>query len=169
MDRRKKIFLVAVPAIMLIIFLVLNILSHGAAAIFNQAMKEQNMLLGEITVEEIQATPFGEVSFTNLLWKDARGGTILEIPEGGFKVKILDIIMKNFQSTTIKELYLNGASISVNFDENMNVDFIHHSRDFNEVNQDMKKNSGSWEEKVGNFNARRLKKAGKILMSTGAK
>lgn len=152
MEKRKKYFLVAVPVTLLIFFIMLEVISHGAAAIFNLAMKEQNMLLGKITVEEIQANPFGEVTFTNLSWQDARGGKILEIPEGSFKVKIFDVLTKNFQSTTIEKLSLKNANISVNFDENMQVDFIHHSKDFNEVHQDMKKNSDSWEQKVSKVN-----------------
>ena len=152
MKKRRKYFFIAVPATIVIFFAVLNIISHGAAAIFNLAMEEQDMLLGKITVEEIQANPFGEVTFTNLLWQDKGGGTILEIPEGSFKVKIFDVLTKNFQSTTIEKLSLSGANISVNFDENLNVDFISHSPDFKEVNQDMKKNSDDWEEKVSFVN-----------------
>lgn len=152
MEKRKKYFLRAVPVVLLIFFIILEVMSHGAAAIFNKAMEEQNMLLGEITVEEIQANPFGEVSFTNLIWQDEKGGTILEIPEGNFKVKIFDVLTGNFQSTTIRELYLKDATVSVAFDENMNVDFIRHSKDFKEVHQDMKKNSDSWEEKVSRVN-----------------
>lgn len=148
MDKRKKIFLIAVPAAILIFFAILNVISHGAAAIFNLAMEEQKMLLGKITAEKIEANPFGEVTFTNLLWQDEKGGTILEIPEGSFKVKILDVITRNFQSTTIEKLSLKGANISVNFDDNMQVDFIRHSPDFNKAKQDMKKNPDAWEEKV---------------------
>lgn len=152
MDKRKKYFLIAVPAVILIFFIVLNLISHGAAAIFNFAMKEQKMLLGKITAEEIKANPFGEVTFNDLLWQDEKGRTILEIPEGSFKVKIFDVLTKNFRSTTIEKLSLKNANISVNFDENMNVDFIHHSKDFNEVHQDMKKNSDDWKEKVSRVN-----------------
>ena len=139
MEKRKKYFFIAIPAAILIFFIVLNIISHGAAAIFNLAMEEQNMLLGKITAEEIQANPFGEVTFTNLLWQDEKGGTILEVPEGSFKVKIFDVLTKNFRSTTIEKLSLKNANISVNFDENMNVDFIRQSKDFKNVQQDIKK------------------------------
>lgn len=152
MEKRKKKFLIAVPAALLIFFVILEIISHSAAAIFNIAMEEQNMLLGKITVKKIQANPFGEVTFTDLLWQDEKGGTILEIPEGSFKVKIFDVITKNFQSTTMEELSLKHANVSVTFDENMNVDFIRHSQDFKAVHQDMKKNSNSWEEKVSQVN-----------------
>ena len=152
MKKRKKYFLIAVPVAILIFFAILNIISRSAAAIFNLAMEEQDMLLGKITVQEITATPLGEVTFTDLLWQDEKGETILEIPEGSFKVKIFDVLTKNFQSTTVEKLYLKNATISVNFDENMNVDFIRHSKDFNEVHREMKKNSDSWKEKVSYAN-----------------
>ena len=145
MSNRKK-FLMTIPAIIIIIFIVLEIMSHGAAEIFNRVMAEQNMLIGKITVQQIKATPFGEVTFENLLWQDDMGGRIVEIPEGSFKVKILDIVTKNFQSTTIEELTLKNANISLNFDENMQVDFIRHSNDFKKINSD------SWEEKVSRVN-----------------
>ncbi len=162
MEKRKKYFFIAIPAAILIFFIVLNIISHGAAAIFNLAMEEQNMLLGKITAEEIQANPFGEVTFTNLLWQDEKGGTILEVPEGSFKVKIFDVITKNFRSTTIEKLSLKNANISVNFDENMNVDFIRQSKDFKNVQQDIKKNPDSWEKKISytNKTEEELKKIG---------
>ena len=152
MTKRVKYSLAILVATILISVAGLEILSHAAAKIFNEAMLKQDMLKGTITVEKIQANIFGEVTFNNLLWEHERGGTILEIPEGGFKVKILDIVTKNFQSTTIKDLYIKGAAVSIHLDENMNVDFIRHSKDFKEVNDNMKKDSDSWEEKVSRVN-----------------
>ena len=58
---------------LLIIFGALEVMSRGAAEIFNKAMQEQDLLKGTITVEKIQATPFGEVSFENLHRQDERG------------------------------------------------------------------------------------------------
>ncbi|MBQ7199039.1 MAG: hypothetical protein IJS29_07235, partial [Selenomonadaceae bacterium] len=152
MNKRVKYSLAILAAIILISIAGLEILSHAAAKIFNEAMLKQDMLKGTITVETIQANIFGEVTFNNLLWEHERGGTILEIPEGGFKVKILDIVTQNFQSTTIKDLYIKGATVSVHLDENMNVDFIRHSKDLKEVHDDMKKDSDAWEEKVSRVN-----------------
>ena len=143
---------ISIAVMALIFFIILKVLSLGATETFNKAMTEQDMLKGTITVEEIHANIFGEVTFNNLLWKDERGGTILDVPEGNFKVKIFDVMTGNFKSTTIEKLSLSNASISVTLDENMNVDFIRHSRDFNEVNQAMKKDSDSWEEKVSRVN-----------------
>lgn len=152
MTKRVKYSLAILAVTILISIAGLEIFSHAAAKIFNEAMLKQDMLKGTITVEKIQANIFGEVTFNNLLWEHERGGTILEIPEGGFKVKILDIVTKNFQSTTIKDLYIKGAAVSLHLDENMNVDFIRHSKDFKEVNDNMKKDSDSWEEKVSRVN-----------------
>lgn len=150
--KNYKYFLIAVPVIFLIIFCVLEIMSRGVAEIFNKAMQEQDLLKGSITVEKIQATPLGEVSFENFHWKDERGGTILEIPEGGFKVSIFDAIRGNFNSASVQELSLKGANISVNFEENMKVDFIRQSPDFKKVNEDMKNDSGDWEKKISRVN-----------------
>ncbi len=152
MKKYLKYFLIAVPVSMLIIFAMLEIMSRGAAEIFNKAMQEQEMLIGEITAEKLSATPFGEVSFENLLWKDERGGIILEIPEGSFKVSIFDALTKNFRADSVQELILKNANVSINFDENMNVDFIRHSPDFKKVNDDMKKGGGDWEKKVSRVN-----------------
>ena len=142
----------ALILIALIIFVMLEFMSRSATEIFNKTMQEQEMLNGTITVEKIQATVTGEVTFDNLIWKDERGGTILDIPAGSFKVKLLDVLTGNFKSSTITELQLAGASISLNLDENMNVDFIRHSPDFKKVNDEMKSNGDSWEKQVSRVN-----------------
>ena len=152
MKKYLKYFFIAVPVAMLIIFAMLEIMSRSAAEIFNKVMQKQEMLIGEITAEKLSATPFGAVTFENLLWKDERGGTILEIPKGSFKVSIFDALTGNFKADSVQELFLKGANISVNFDENMNVDFIRHSPDFKEVNDDMKNDGGDWEQKVSRVN-----------------
>lgn len=138
--------------IILVGVVILEMASRSATETFNAAMQEQTMLKGNITVEEISANLKGEVVFENLLWKDERGGTILEIPEGSFKVRLWDVITNDFKSTTIQKLSLRGANISVHLDENMNVDFIRHSQDFGKVNDSMKKDSDDWEEKVSRAN-----------------
>ncbi len=138
--------------IILVGVVILEMASRSATETFNAAMQEQTMLKGNITVEEISANLKGEVVFENLLWKDERGGTILEIPEGSFKVRLWDVITNDFKSTTIQKLSLRGANISVHLDENMQVDFIRHSQDFGKVNDSMKKDSDDWEEKVSRAN-----------------
>ena len=152
MNKYLKYFFLAVPIVIVIIFIMLEVMSRGAAEIFNKAMQEQNLLVGEITAEKIAATPFGEVTFENLIWQDGRGGTILEIPEGGFKVSVIDALTGNFNSASLQELFLRGANVSVNFDENMKVDFIRHSPDFKKVNEEMKQDKGDWAQKVSRVN-----------------
>ena len=136
----------------MIIAAILEVAGLGATELFNKEMREQTMLKGTISVENIHATPIGEVFFNNLTWKDERGGTILDIPVGSFKVDLVDVVTRNFSASTIRELNLTGASISVNLDENMNVDFIRHSKDFESVNKEMKTNDKSWEQKVSVVN-----------------
>ena len=152
MKKPAKYFLIALPVLAVLFLIALEVLSRGAAEIFNRAMQEQQMLKGTITAEKISANIWGEVSFKNLLWKDERGGTILEIPEGGFSVRLYDVITKNFSSTTVQELHLRGASVSINLDENMSVDFSRQSPDFKKVSDEMKTNSEDWEEKVSHVN-----------------
>ena len=106
MKKYRKLFIKIFPVAIVIFFIVLEILSRSAAAIFNNVMAEQKMLNGEITVEKIHANIFGEVFFDNLVWKDFRGNTVVEIPEGSFKVKIFDVVTQNFNSTTIQKLFL---------------------------------------------------------------
>ena len=136
----------------MIIAAILEVAGLGATELFNKEMREQTMLKGTISVENIHATPIGEVFFSNLTWKDERGGTILDIPVGSFKVDLVDVVTRNFSASTIRELNLTGASISVNLDENMNVDFIRHSKDFESVNKEMTTNDKSWEQKVSVVN-----------------
>lgn len=152
MKKYAKYFLIAVPVVMLILFGILEVMSRGAAEIFNKVMQEQDLFIGEITAEKISATPFGEVTFENLLWQDERGGTILKIPEGNFKIKIFDALTGNFRTTTIEELTLKNASVSINFDENMKVDFLRQSPDFKKVNDEMKDNKSDWEKKISRVN-----------------
>ena len=152
MRKYLKYFLTALPITILIIFVVLEIMSRSAAIIFNNVMAEQKMLIGTITAEKIEANIFGEVTFKNFLWTDIRGEKIIELPEGSFKVKILDVLTKNFQSTTIQSLTLNGANISLDLDENMNLDFTGHSPDFKKVSHEIKEDKNSWENKISRAN-----------------
>ena len=164
MKKYRKLFIKIFPVAIVIFFIVLEILSRSAAAIFNNVMAEQKMLNGEITVEKIHANIFGEVFFDNLVWKDFRGNTVVEIPEGSFKVKIFDVVTQNFNSTTIQKLFLKNASVSLNLDEDMRVDFIGHSHDFKKVDQEMKSNKENWEKKVSreNKSEEELKKIGEL-------
>ena len=117
--------LVAVIIAGIITMLVLAQLARrGAAEIFNREMEKQTMLRGNITVESLMAHINGDVSFENLVWKEPDGDLVLHVPEGSFHVRPWDVITRNFKSTTIQQLTLKNAVISVRFDENMQVDFL---------------------------------------------
>ena len=122
-NKYSKKFLKALPVAGLIIFIVLEILSRGAAGIFNKVVAEQKIFRGEVSVEKISANFLGEVVFTNFVWKDYNGNTMLEIPEGSLKVKIFDIVARNFKTSTIEEIFVSDANISLHFDEDMQIDF----------------------------------------------
>ena len=148
MKKYFSYFIKIFPVALVIIFIALEFFSRSAAAIFNKVVAEQKMLKGTVTVEKIYANIFGEVDFENLLWKDTRGNTLVNIPEGSFKVSLLDIITNNFKASTIQELTLNGASISLRLNEKMEVDFVGQSPDFKKVDQEMKSKSDAWAKKV---------------------
>ena len=144
MSKYRKFFLKIFPLAVLIIFVLLEFFSRGAATIFNDVMAEQKILNGTVTVEKISANIFGEVTFENFLWKDINGRTLLEIPEGSFKVKIFDVITKNFKTTTLEEIYLTDANISLHLTEDMQVDFVGNSQELKKINSKKK----SWENKT---------------------
>ena len=152
MNKLKKFFLIVVPIVILIIFIGLEVMSRGAAITFNQVMKNQDMLRGTITVEKLTATPTGKVSFENLVWNDPQGNTIVDIAEGGFKVRLWDIVTKHFKSTTVQELTISDANISLHLNDNMQIDFVTHSPTFNEVSEQMRNDKDEWEIKVDRKN-----------------
>ena len=113
-----------IPILILTAFVLLEIYSRSAAMLFNHAMQEQTMLRGTISVEKLAAHLSGHVFFENLEWKDPEGNKILSIPDGSFRVNLLDVVTQRFSSTTIKELTLNRAAISVRLTEDMKWDII---------------------------------------------
>jgi len=122
-------FLKALPIVAVILLLALEILSRSAAGIFNKVVAEQKIFRGTVTVEKISANFLGEVTFENFVWKNDAEQTMLEIPEGGFKVKIFDIITQNFKTSTIQEIFLKNATVSLLFDDDMKIDFVHRSHE----------------------------------------
>ena len=126
--KKKKIGIGVLTAIIIasiIIFFVLaQMARRGAAEIFNRVMEKQSMLRGTITVETLMAHITGDVNFENLVWKEPDGDLILHVPEGSFHVRPWDVVTRNFKSTSIQQLTLKNAVISVRFDENMQVDFL---------------------------------------------
>lgn len=134
----------ALLVVCLLILLALEIISRGAAQIFNYAMANQDMLRGTITVERLISDITGHVYFTGLEWKDREGNPILEIPSGDFRVNVWDVLTRDFKSTTIRELTVNQPSVSVHLSNDMKVDFVRPSPDMDQL----KKEPEDWREKV---------------------
>ena len=135
---RKKIIRGLIAAMFLaaiLVFADLFVLSHSAALIFNHAMAEQTMLRGTVTVEKLHANVFGEVRFENLDWKDTEGNTILFVPRGSFRARPYDVLTGNLKSTTIQELTLDGAVLSMALDDDMQFDFLRHSSELDALEE----------------------------------
>lgn len=129
------------------VLILLEMFSRGAAAIFNKAMTEQDMLRGTITAQKISATLTGHVSFQNLLWIDPDGHTLLEVPSGSFEVCLWDIVTNTIRSTTLHEITLNHAAVSIYLTDDMNIDFVRPSRDLDRMKEEQQENS-DWRNKV---------------------
>jgi len=127
-SRKTKIgvqVFIAIGVVCIIAFLGLaQVLSRGAARIFNTEMEKQTMLRGTITVDSIMGHITGDVNFENLVWREPDGDLILQVPEGSFHVRVWDVITRNFKSTSIQQLTLKNAVISIRFNEKMQVDFL---------------------------------------------
>lgn len=134
----------ALLVVCLLILLALEIISRGAAQIFNYAMANQDMLRGTITVERLISDITGHVYFTGLEWKDREDNPILEIPSGDFRVNVWDVLTRDFKSTTIRELTVNQPSVSVHLSDDMKVDFVRPSPDMDQL----KRKPEDWREKV---------------------
>lgn len=107
-----------------VVFVLAELAVRGAALIFNREVTRQDLLRGTITVEKLGAHINGDVFFENLVWRDPQGEVILSAPEGGLHVRPWDIVTRRFKSTTVQEIHLKDAAISVRFNEDMQVDFI---------------------------------------------
>lgn len=145
---RAKKYLKRLGLILLItcavILVTLEVISRGAAQIFNHAMAHQDMLRGTITVERLISDITGHVYFTNLVWTDREGNPILEIPSGDFRVNVWDVLTRDFKSTTIRELTVDQPIVSVRLSDDMKVDFVRPSPDMD----NLKKEPADWREKV---------------------
>lgn len=140
----KKALLIGITAIFIAVILVLEVFSRGAAAIFNEAMVEQDMLKGTITAEKIVAHINGHVNFSGLEWRDPEGRLILRIPEGGFHVRPWDIVTGHIKSTTMQELTIKNAEVTIHLGDDMTVDFIRNSPDMKRVDEE----DEDWQDKV---------------------
>ena len=119
-----KVLAGTVALCVIVLLALAQIASRGAAFLFNREMEKQDMLRGTITVDSIMAHITGDVNFENLVWREPDGDLILQVPEGSFHVRPWDVITRNFKSTTVQEITLKNAVISIRFDENMKVDFL---------------------------------------------
>ncbi|MBP8597659.1 MAG: hypothetical protein KBI24_00210 [Selenomonas sp.] len=143
-----KLVLILMLVLAVVTVLVLEVFSRGAAMIFNQAMQDQDVLRGSITVEKLLADITGHVIFENLEWKDRDGNTLLKVPSGSFQARPWDVVMHQLKSTTIQELTLNNAEVSVHLAEDMQVDFIRPSRDMDNLKKQEDEGDNDWRNKV---------------------
>ena len=115
----------------IIVFVLATIASRGMGVIFNEVMARQTMMRGTVTVESLTATPWGTLSFTDLVWKDPEGRELLTVPDGKIRVNMWDVITRNFKASAINGIELNDATIVVDLDDNNRLDFVPASPDVN--------------------------------------
>ena len=150
--------LAAFLAIGAIVFFVLaTIASRGMGVIFNEVMARQTMMRGTVTVESLSATPWGTLSFTDLVWTDPDGRRLITVPDGKIRVNMWDVVTRNFKASAINGIELNDAVIVVDLDENNRLDFVPASPDvkkpLNEVEprpKPPKKTTQERQEELGN-------------------
>ena len=117
-------------AIGVIVFFVLaTIASRGMGVIFNEVMARQTIMRGTVTVESLSATPWGTLSFTDLVWTDPDGRRLVTVPDGKIRVNMWDVVTRNFKASAINGIELNDAIIVVDLDENNRIDFVPPSPD----------------------------------------
>ena len=117
--RWLKVGLVLFLAVPVIAYGFLVFLSYRAAGIFNYVAEHRRLFPGTVTVERISATPLGEVSFENLIWKNPEGVLLADIPQGEFHVKPLDVLLRRLGSRSVTYVRMEGAYLHLIFDENM--------------------------------------------------
>lgn len=113
----------------IIFFVLATIASRGMGVIFNEVMARQTMMRGTVTVESLSATPWGTLSFTDLVWTDPDGRRLVTVPDGKIRVNMWDVVTRNFKASAINGIELNDAIIVVDLDENNRIDFVPPSPD----------------------------------------
>ena len=113
----------------IVFFVLATIASRGMGVIFNEVMARQTMLRGTVTVESLSATPWGTLSFTDLVWTDPDGRRLVTVPDGKIRVNMWDVVTHNFKASAINGIELNDAVIVVDLDENNRIDFVPPSLD----------------------------------------
>ena len=114
-----------------VFFVLATIASRGMGVIFNEVMARQTMMRGTVTVESLSATPWGTLSFTDLVWTDPDGRRLITVPDGKIRVNMWDVVTRNFKASAINGIELNDAIIVVDLDENNRLDFVPASPDVN--------------------------------------
>ena len=113
----------------IVFFVLATIASRGMGVIFNEVMARQTMMRGTVTVESLSATPWGTLSFTDLVWTDPDGRRLVTVPDGKIRVNMWDVVTHNFKASAINGIELNDAVIVVDLDENNRLDFVPPSPD----------------------------------------
>lgn len=113
----------------IVFFVLATIASRGMGVIFNEVMARQTMMRGTVTVESLSATPWGTLSFTDLVWTDPDGRRLVTVPDGKIRVNMWDVVTRNFKASAINGIELNDAIIVVDLDENNRIDFVPPSPD----------------------------------------
>ena len=113
----------------IVFFVLATIASRGMGVIFNEVMARQTMMRGTVTVESLSATPWGTLSFTDLVWTDPDGRRLVTVPDGKIRVNMWDVVTRNFKASAINGIELNDAVIVVDLDENNRLDFVPASPD----------------------------------------
>ena len=113
----------------IVFFVLATIASRGMGVIFNEVMARQTMMRGTVTVESLSATPWGTLSFTDLVWTDPDGRRLVTVPDGKIRVNMWDVVTRNFKASAINGIELNDAVIVVDLDENNRLDFVPPSPD----------------------------------------
>lgn len=113
----------------IVFFVLATIASRGMGVIFNEVMARQTMMRGTVTVESLSATPWGTLSFTDLVWTDPDGRRLITVPDGKIRVNMWDVVTHNFKASAINGIELDDAVIVVDLDENNRIDFVPPSPD----------------------------------------
>ena len=113
----------------IVFFVLATIASRGMGVIFNEVMARQTMMRGTVTVESLSATPWGTLSFTDLVWTDPDGRKLVTVPSGKIRVNMWDVVTRNFKASAINGIELDDAVIVVDLDENNRIDFVPPSPD----------------------------------------
>ncbi len=128
-----------VVAVVILFYGFLIFLSYRAADLFNYVVRERQLFPGNVTISRISATPWGRVYFNDLRWESEEGLLLADIPEGTFKVKILDIVRMKIGTQTVTDLIVNKGYIHLVLDKNMELVGVKSSHESEPKNNDKKK------------------------------